>query len=558
MGTFLILSIIVGIAGACGIFFVNRVGEEGVQAGKKLAPLADAMMEIKLNATHAHLILEEIMAGDKDENVQKVWMLFDESLWYANAILSGGQKENITILPTESPEIKKKIEKVIIQIKELIQSAKIRYSKFSSHQGVGTDADDIFDDLYEELQAQASTIMEKQPGLSPKDYRSLGMIKYHLANGHLYLAEILSGDEGESFEGVINDFKSSQNYTKKLISAGVKGLEGSIKKTDNLIKLAQSRYNKQKENNAAGSDADKAFDQAFHEFISEADGAEKIVNNAITEAVNKLESQESTALISVTIISLIGLILAIILGLGVGHSIVNTLTKIFSVLRKASDGDLDVRLTNVKKNDELADVSHAVNRILDRMEAFSRDASAALLYASRGEYFRTIKMEGMRGSFAVRANIINDGIKAMQDRTDEFANQVEYASKLGAEAVAKVNDADRTIENLSLATDQIGQVVNLIRNIAKQIDILAINARIEAESAGDAGKGFSAVAGEVKRLANQTAQATNEIVDLVNDIQSASQNVILVNKDIGSMIMSIDQAGTDIASSVEKSKTHHF
>ena len=86
IGTFLILSLIVGIAGVCGIYFVNQVGKEGIQASLRLAPLADAAMEIKLKATQAHLLLEEIIAGDLSEDYEQVKVLLNESLWYANAI----------------------------------------------------------------------------------------------------------------------------------------------------------------------------------------------------------------------------------------------------------------------------------------------------------------------------------------------------------------------------------------------------------------------------------------------------------------------------------------
>ncbi|TYC52256.1 hypothetical protein FMN50_18040 [Rhodobacterales bacterium] len=81
---------------------LNRVGEQGNAVGARLAPLGDAAMEIKLTATHAHLLFEVIMSGDAGESIDEVWDLLNETKFYANAILNGGSNEEGSFYPTQS------------------------------------------------------------------------------------------------------------------------------------------------------------------------------------------------------------------------------------------------------------------------------------------------------------------------------------------------------------------------------------------------------------------------------------------------------------------------
>src|SRR3546814_11700578 len=82
------------------------------------------------------------------------------------------------------------------------------------------------------------------------------------------------------------------------------------------------------------------------------------------------------------------------------------------------------------------------------------------------------------------------------------------------------------LQGLAEAAQKIGEVVNLITDIASQTNLLALNATIEAARAGDAGKGFAVVASEVKNLANETAKATEEIPGQINSLQAATRHAV--------------------------------
>ena len=118
-----------------------------------------------------------------------------------------------------------------------------------------------------------------------------------------------------------------------------------------------------------------------------------------------------------------------------------------------------------------------------------------------------------------------------------------------------MSEAERTnstVHSLAEAAQKIGEVVQLINDIASQTNLLALNATIEAARAGEAGKGFAVVASEVKSLANQTAKATEEIAAQVTGIQQASGTAVDAIQAIGKIIAEIDEISTGIAAAVEE------
>src|SRR4029079_372764 len=118
-----------------------------------------------------------------------------------------------------------------------------------------------------------------------------------------------------------------------------------------------------------------------------------------------------------------------------------------------------------------------------------------------------------------------------------------------------VDEAERTMtamRSLADAAARIDEIVDVIQWIAAQTNLLALNATIEAARAGDAGKGFSVVASEVKNLANQTAKATEEIGGQISGIQRATKSSVEAIERIFKTIENVNQISTTIASAVEE------
>lgn len=134
----------------------------------------------------------------------------------------------------------------------------------------------------------------------------------------------------------------------------------------------------------------------------------------------------------------------------------------------------------------------------------------------------------------------------------EIAKQVSASAKIASRAVEDARQTDGVVQNLAGGAQKIGEIIQLINDIAGQTNLLALNATIEAARAGDAGKGFAVVASEVKSLATQTARATDEISSQIVQIQEATQQAVAAIKEIGSTIQEMSEIAETIAAAVEE------
>ncbi len=134
----------------------------------------------------------------------------------------------------------------------------------------------------------------------------------------------------------------------------------------------------------------------------------------------------------------------------------------------------------------------------------------------------------------------------------EIARQLTEATRVIGVAVDGARNSEKMVGDLVNSAEKIGNVTQMITDIAGQTNLLALNATIEAARAGEAGKGFAVVASEVKSLANQTAKATEEIEEQIRGIQSASQTTAGAIREIGEIISKINEISTSISSAVEE------
>ncbi|MGM0443695.1 MAG: methyl-accepting chemotaxis protein [Fibrobacterota bacterium] len=144
-----VLLIVTAALGGVGLFIARDIGQSGKHVGEDLAPLGDAAMEIKLTATRAHLIFEEIINGDTAENITVVWDLLDETLFYCNAILTGGSNQEGTFRATVNPQVARKIDTVKARVKEFRSLAGRRYEGYKRNTKASAVTDASFDAAFE-------------------------------------------------------------------------------------------------------------------------------------------------------------------------------------------------------------------------------------------------------------------------------------------------------------------------------------------------------------------------------------------------------------------------
>ncbi len=246
------------------------------------------------------------------------------------------------------------------------------------------------------------------------------------------------------------------------------------------------------------------------------------------------------------------------------------------VLARVAEGDLEVRVPPLPgASDELSAMRGQVNRALDVIDAFVREAQVSLVAAAEGRFHRRMLVRGLPGAFRVAAEQIGTARQGMETSSQRLADQeaarlaivdkaVEVSTHVAAAStelsasagslaasarsgVGEVDGALVTVRALEETADRIGATVQLIRNVASTTRMLALNATIEAARAGEAGKGFAVVASEVKRLADDTAVSSEEISRQVQEAQSAAQEAARAMARLTEVIRGIDQEVEGIA-----------
>ncbi|HYD31391.1 MAG TPA: bacteriohemerythrin [Azospirillaceae bacterium] len=273
------------------------------------------------------------------------------------------------------------------------------------------------------------------------------------------------------------------------------------------------------------------------------------------------------------------------------------LTRIAGAVTRLADGDNTVEVPELGRNDEIGQIARALdlfkrsqlelessnarqkldNRVREqRSEAMERlasgfdrqvtttvgsVASAANQLEQTAGSMSTVAEQTIRqaGTMVGAASHSTISVQTVASAAEELAaaiaeigQQVAQSSVISGNAVAAAQRANELVAGLDVATRRISEVVSLISAIANQTNLLALNATIEAARAGEAGKGFAVVAQEVKNLANQTAQATEDITTQITAVQDATGVAVSAIRDITGIIGQVNAIGTTIAAAVQQ------
>lgn len=457
---------------------------------------------------------------------------------------------------------------------------------------------------------QDVALMDRQTTISEVTQRHMDSDMMHDAIRSDVLSAILATHKGDA--AAVQQAKKdlaehgqafSQNFEDNLRERMPTALAEQYRATQDALNAYINSGRKVIDTVQAGGDYEAEFSRFIKTFEALETGMAEITDSILGWArQEKAEGLATTKRIS--LLSSLSGILSILAVLALPVMAVFLLfrpqQRLIHVMNRLAKGDYDVEVEGTQRGDEMGDIARAVEvfkkngierialeakqaearkaeeaetkkraaraaateAFAERMQGIIQTVAAAAtqLYqtseqmgatiASASERLNTVTSASSETSHSVQS--VAAAAEELSATVREIAQQITRSNDNVRSAVTQVGDADNTAISLGQATEQIGQIVDVIQSIASQINLLALNATIESARAGEAGKGFAVVAGEVKALATQTGKATDEIAKNITSIQAVSQRVIEALRSIKSAIASVEEVSTAISAAVEE------
>lgn len=532
--------------GGTGIYKMNVIGQEMEEIAHRDIPLTEILSKITVHQLEQAVLLEKglrysgIQAHDKNNTVESTVHHFEELAHKVDQELK--KAEHMTekfITETNNPDARKEFKHVLAQIKT-IEDHHISYEEH---------AFEIFE------KASGITISRKP---SPQENTAPHEITPH-AGG---LTQVQRSRQPGTTEIAPPLHQTSTDNGNDLSSAVTK-IEAEQEKLD-------------------------------HEIEALLEEVEKFTAHSMEKALEDEEQGKNLIIILSLLIVLASSVLSFLLG----RSISKPVADLTNSMQELAAGNLDVETPPSHFEDEIKDMSEAMEvfrhnmkqtkvmeenaiqaqaqaekdkrtMMVELADGFDSQvgilinslASASTELQSSAESMRAIADETSQSSATVASsseeassnvNTVASAMEEMSASSAEIANQITAATAKSTDTANDAQNANETVGNLNQLVGNIGEVVVAIQDIAEQTNLLALNATIEAARAGDAGKGFAVVADEVKKLATETAQKTEEINSRINEIQDATLASVDAMGRIISNVSEIDESITGVSAAVEE------
>ncbi|WP_165311588.1 methyl-accepting chemotaxis protein [Vibrio ziniensis] len=338
--------------------------------------------------------------------------------------------------------------------------------------------------------------------------------------------------------------------THPAIIAKVKDFDNRFQKweqsSNEYFKLVDSGNTKEAES-LLGSKVSQNF-QNLRELY---DVASQELDTEVNTDVNAFSEETSTMQFSMMLFVAFIIILTAALSYVVPKVLVNSVNDLTRRIKEISEGDGDLtQRINSQRSDELGKLASAFDEFVAKLQTLISEISSssasldnnAIQLAKTHENAQQVSNEQTKSieQIAAAVNEFSVSIREVAERTLSTASETDHTAELTSQGMKVVENsvqeirqlansikkANQVIEQLSHESNNIATVLEVIRNIAEQTNLLALNAAIEAARAGEQGRGFAVVADEVRSLASKTQKSTEEIQTMIDKLQNGVKDAV--------------------------------
>jgi methyl-accepting chemotaxis protein/CHASE3 domain sensor protein len=379
----------------------------------------------------------------------------------------------------------------------------------------------------------------------------------------------------------------SNHHVQRFLSAMKQPLERYKKAAAGVVTATEQFANAGEDRGAA------ALRQSINLIRSEATATQLGTMRGMMAAITAAGRLEYVA-------SALAIFAGLLLTFAIGRGIARPIAQIIAVMRELAKGNVNVLIPHLDRRDEIGAMAEAVRVFRDnkieaerlaveseaerhtkqqraqRLEGLNQsfETAAVALTATlssaaadlkqnakamftmtqqAGERSGIVKMVAQKASTNIET--VANAAEELSQSIDAISDSATRSSSISGKTAEGAHSTNEAVRALKINAQEIGRIVNLIKEVSHQTNLLALNATIEAARAGPAGRGFAVVAKEVKALATQSGRATEEIEAEVSKVQSVTANAVATIQDIIGKIGEMNTIAGSVAVAVEQQRT---